>query len=86
MMWWEGRYIQTMTTVFELGGDLVQPEVANNLMRLIAEGAWVGGVLPSVCGCMSVCGVRACVVCVRVCVCASAVRMCVCLWVHVCTM
>ena len=32
-------YIQTMTTVFELGGDLVQPEVANNLMRLIAEGS-----------------------------------------------
>ena len=27
-----------MTTVFELGGDLVKPEVANNLMRLIAEG------------------------------------------------
>lgn len=27
-----------MTEVFELGGDLVQPEVANNLMRLIAEG------------------------------------------------
>ncbi len=32
-------YIQTMTTVFELGGDLVQEEVANNLMRLIAEGS-----------------------------------------------
>ena len=31
-------YLQTMTEVFELGGDLVQPEVANNLMRLIAEG------------------------------------------------
>ena len=31
-------YIRTMTTVFELGGDLVKPEVANNLMRLIAEG------------------------------------------------
>jgi AP-4 complex subunit epsilon-1 len=28
-----------MTTVFELGGDLVKPEVANNLMRLIAEGS-----------------------------------------------
>lgn len=32
-------YIRTMTTVFELGGDLVKPEVANNLMRLIAEGS-----------------------------------------------
>ena len=31
-------YILTMTEVFELGGDLVDPEVANNLMRLIAEG------------------------------------------------
>lgn len=28
-----------MTEVFELGGDLVRPEVANNVMRLIAEGA-----------------------------------------------
>ncbi len=32
-------YITTMTTVFELGGDLVKPEVAMNLMRLIAEGS-----------------------------------------------
>ena len=28
-----------MTTVFELGGDLVRPEVAQNLMRLIGEGS-----------------------------------------------
>ncbi|OQS01668.1 AP-4 complex subunit epsilon [Achlya hypogyna] len=32
-------YIQTMTDVFELGGDLVKVEVAHNLMRLIAEGS-----------------------------------------------
>lgn len=32
-------YIQTMTNVFELGGDLVRPEVAQNLLRLIAEGS-----------------------------------------------
>lgn len=32
-------YIQTMTNVFELGGDLVRPEVAHNLLRLIAEGS-----------------------------------------------
>ncbi|RHY08872.1 hypothetical protein DYB37_000512, partial [Aphanomyces astaci] len=32
-------YIQTMTNVFELGGDLVKVEVAHNLMRLIAEGS-----------------------------------------------
>lgn len=32
-------YIQTMTNVFELGGDLVRSEVAHNLMRLIAEGS-----------------------------------------------
>lgn len=32
-------YIATMTHVFELGGELVRPEVANNLMRLIAEGS-----------------------------------------------
>eukprot|EP01138_Halocafeteria_seosinensis_P011248 gb/GECG01011490.1/.p1 GENE.gb/GECG01011490.1/~~gb/GECG01011490.1/.p1 ORF type:complete len:1111 (+),score=162.69 gb/GECG01011490.1/:1-3333(+) len=31
-------YIQTMTSVFELGGDLVKPEMAHNLIRLIAEG------------------------------------------------
>ncbi|CCI10452.1 unnamed protein product [Albugo candida] len=34
-----GWYIQTMTNLFELGGDLVQPEVAHNLLRLIAEGS-----------------------------------------------
>ena len=28
-----------MTTVFELGGELVRPEVAQNLMRLIGEGS-----------------------------------------------
>ena len=32
-------YIGTMTTVFELGGDLVRPEVSQNLIRLVAEGA-----------------------------------------------
>lgn len=32
-------YIQTMTDVFELGGELVRPEVAHNLLRLIAEGS-----------------------------------------------
>lgn len=32
-------YIRTMTNVFELGGDLVRPEVAHNLLRLIAEGS-----------------------------------------------
>uniref|UniRef100_A0AAV1VMN1 Clathrin/coatomer adaptor adaptin-like N-terminal domain-containing protein n=1 Tax=Peronospora matthiolae TaxID=2874970 RepID=A0AAV1VMN1_9STRA len=32
-------YIQTMTNVFELGGDLVRSEVAHNLLRLIAEGS-----------------------------------------------
>ncbi|KDO29264.1 hypothetical protein SPRG_19925 [Saprolegnia parasitica CBS 223.65] len=32
-------YIQTMTDVFELGGELVKVEVAHNLMRLIAEGS-----------------------------------------------
>jgi AP-4 complex subunit epsilon-1 len=32
-------YIQTMTNVFELGGDLVRDEVAHNLLRLIAEGS-----------------------------------------------
>eukprot|EP00898_Chlorokybus_atmophyticus_P003775 jgi/Chlat1/4399/Chrsp29S04536 len=32
-------FIKTMNTLFELGGDLVKPEVAHNLMRLIAEGS-----------------------------------------------
>lgn len=32
-------FIATMTEVFERGGDLVRPEVAHNLMRLIAEGS-----------------------------------------------
>ena len=32
-------FIQTMNAVFELGGDLVRPDVAHNLMRLIAEGS-----------------------------------------------
>lgn len=31
-------YIQTMNKVFEHAGDLVNPRVAHNLMRLIAEG------------------------------------------------
>ena len=30
--------IETMNTVFELGGDLVKPQVAQNLMTLIGEG------------------------------------------------
>ena len=34
-------YIRTMNAVFELGGDLVRPDVAHNLMRLIAEGSGV---------------------------------------------
>eukprot|EP00743_Colponemidia_sp_Colp-15_P002166 GILK01002351.1.p1 GENE.GILK01002351.1~~GILK01002351.1.p1 ORF type:complete len:1062 (-),score=193.43 GILK01002351.1:67-3252(-) len=33
-----GWFIQTMNQVFELGGELVRPEVAHNLLRLIAEG------------------------------------------------
>eukprot|EP00002_Diphylleia_rotans_P013246 TRINITY_DN2580_c0_g1_i14.p1 TRINITY_DN2580_c0_g1~~TRINITY_DN2580_c0_g1_i14.p1 ORF type:complete len:1005 (-),score=216.92 TRINITY_DN2580_c0_g1_i14:162-3176(-) len=32
-------FIGTMSTVFEIGGDLVRPEVHQNLMRLIAEGS-----------------------------------------------
>lgn len=32
-------YIQTMTNVFELGGELVPADVAHNLLRLIAEGS-----------------------------------------------
>ena len=28
-----------MNSVFELGGELVRPDVAHNLMRLIAEGS-----------------------------------------------
>lgn len=31
-------FIHTMNQVFELGGDVVQPQLAHNLMRLIAEG------------------------------------------------
>ena len=31
-------FIDTMNSVFELGGDLVRREVAHNLMRIIAEG------------------------------------------------
>eukprot|EP00927_Polykrikos_kofoidii_P050231 TRINITY_DN44151_c0_g1_i1.p1 TRINITY_DN44151_c0_g1~~TRINITY_DN44151_c0_g1_i1.p1 ORF type:complete len:1023 (+),score=200.07 TRINITY_DN44151_c0_g1_i1:127-3195(+) len=31
-------YVTTMNSVFELGGDLVPPETAYNLMRLVAEG------------------------------------------------
>ena len=30
--------IETMNTVFELGGELVRPQVAQNLMQLIGEG------------------------------------------------
>jgi AP-4 complex subunit epsilon-1 len=36
-------FVRTMASVFELGGDLVPPEVAQNLMRLIAEGSEVRG-------------------------------------------
>ena len=32
-------YIRTMNVVFELGGELVRPDIAHNLMRLIAEGS-----------------------------------------------
>ena len=32
-------FIRTMNGVFELGGELVRPDVAHNLMRLIAEGS-----------------------------------------------
>jgi Adaptin N terminal region len=32
-------YIETMLAVFELGGDLIKPEVAQNLLRLLAEGS-----------------------------------------------
>jgi AP-4 complex subunit epsilon-1 len=32
-------FIRVMTSVFELGGDLVKQDVAQNLMRLIAEGS-----------------------------------------------
>lgn len=32
-------FLRTMTTVFELGGDLVQAEVAENLITLLAEGS-----------------------------------------------
>lgn len=32
-------FIETMIRVFQLGGELVRPEIAHNLMQLIAEGA-----------------------------------------------
>ncbi len=32
-------FLDTMNQVFELGGDVVPPQLANSLMRLIAEGA-----------------------------------------------
>lgn len=31
-------YVRTVTKVFELGGDLVKPEITHNLLRLLAEG------------------------------------------------
>ena len=31
-------FIETMNSIFEIGGNLVRREVAHNLMRLIAEG------------------------------------------------
>ncbi|KAG7473864.1 hypothetical protein MATL_G00100490 [Megalops atlanticus] len=33
-----GWFIQTMNTVFSLGGDMMQPEIPNNFLRLLAEG------------------------------------------------
>ncbi|XP_036391210.1 AP-4 complex subunit epsilon-1 [Megalops cyprinoides] len=33
-----GWFIQTMNTVFFLGGDMMQPEIPNNFLRLLAEG------------------------------------------------
>ena len=36
---WTRRYVATTTAVFKLAGELVRPEVAHNLMTLIAEGA-----------------------------------------------
>jgi AP-4 complex subunit epsilon-1 len=36
-------FITTMNAVFELGGDLVKPHLAHDLIRLIAEGAGVQG-------------------------------------------
>ena len=36
-------FITTMNAVFELGGDLVKPQLAQDLIRLIAEGAGVEG-------------------------------------------
>ena len=33
-------FMKTMNEVFELEGNLVRPDVAHNLMRLIAEGVW----------------------------------------------
>jgi AP-4 complex subunit epsilon-1 len=32
------RYIKTMNSVFERGGGAADPDAANNLMRLVAEG------------------------------------------------
>jgi hypothetical protein len=32
-------YIETMLRAFELGGDLIKPDVAQNLLRLLAEGS-----------------------------------------------
>lgn len=31
-------FIQTMNTVFAVGGDMIQPEIPNNFLRLLAEG------------------------------------------------
>lgn len=33
-------FIETMIHVFQLGGELVRPEIAHNLMQLIAEGGF----------------------------------------------
>ncbi|XP_072889252.1 AP-4 complex subunit epsilon-1 [Hemitrygon akajei] len=31
-------FIQTMNTVFSVGGDMIQPDIPNNFLRLLAEG------------------------------------------------
>jgi hypothetical protein len=36
------RYVSVMARVFVLAGDLMQPDVANSLMQLIAEGGGEG--------------------------------------------
>ncbi|MBN3313376.1 AP4E1 protein, partial [Atractosteus spatula] len=40
-----GWFIQTMNTVFSLGGDMMQPDIPNNFLRLLAEVFWTIGPL-----------------------------------------